>query len=114
MDKCQIRRRLEASASGREAVMALAELARERLLEGEKMRHFLLLVAVLAFLVVAIVIVAPVDKQYVTCVLGAVLIIFALGSIDASKLVLKMLAVEVSARDKRLLREIATQPDTGT
>jgi hypothetical protein len=40
------------------------------------------------------------------------MIIFALGSIGASQLVLKMLGVEVSAKDERLLREIAAESET--
>ena len=102
-----------ASASGREAVMALAELARERLREREKTRRLLLLISAMAFLVGSIVITfAPADKQHVAYILGAVLIIFALGSIGASQFVLKMLGVEVSARDERLLREVATNSQT--
>lgn len=63
----------------------------------------------MAFLVGAVIITfAPADKQHVAYILGAVLIIFALGSIGASQFVLKMLGVEVSARDERLLREVAT------
>jgi len=38
--------------------------------------------------------------------------IFVLGSIGASQLVLKMLGVEVSARDERLLREVAGKSET--
>jgi hypothetical protein len=106
-----------ASASGREAVMALAELARERLRERlrerEKTRRLLLLISAMAFLVGSVIITfAPADKQYVAYILGAVLIIFALGSIGASQFVLKMLGVEVSARDERLLREVAINPQT--
>jgi hypothetical protein len=66
-------------------------------------------ISAMAFLVGAIIITfAPADKQYAAYILGAVLIIFALGSIGALQLVLKMLGVEVSARDERLLREVAT------
>jgi hypothetical protein len=39
------------------------------------------------------------------------MIIFALGSIGASQLVLKMLGVEVSAKDERLLRDIVAKSE---
>jgi uncharacterized membrane protein len=102
----------EASATGLEAVQALSEVVRERLREGEKTRRLLLLVAVSAFLVGAMIITfAPADKQNIAYTLGAVMIIFVLGSIGASQLVLKMLGVEVSAKDERLLRNIVAKSE---
>ncbi|MFM7875967.1 MAG: hypothetical protein ACKO8M_05465 [Microcystis panniformis] len=101
-----------ASATGLESVNALADLARERLREREKTRRLLIFVASVAFMVGALIITfAPADKQQVAYVIGAVLMIFALGAIGSSQFTLKMLGVEVSAKDERLLREIATRPE---
>ena len=91
----------------------MSEVVRERLREREKTRRLLLLVAASAFLVGAIIITfAPADKQNIAYILGAVMIIFTLGSIGASQLVLKMLGVEVSAKDERLLRDIVAKSET--
>lgn len=70
------------SASGKEAVDALSNLIRER----EKTKRLLIAVALVLFVVAALVVVfAPEGREGLAYILGGALLVIALGAIGASQ-----------------------------
>lgn len=86
-------------ASGREAVQELGRIIREK----EKTRRLLIVVACALFIVASLVIVfAPPGKESISMMLGAALIVIALGAVGAASFHVRAPGME-----------IRTNPDSG-
>lgn len=88
-------------AMGRMAVEQLAEYARTRLIELEKTKRLLILVvAVLVVTSSVIFVFSPGDRQGVAAMVGSVLLVLALGSIGASRFILKTPFASIETGDE--------------
>ena len=90
--------RFSAAAKGDHAVSQLASLAIER----EKTRRLLIAAACALFIVASLVMVfSPSGRESASYILGAVLIVMALGAIGASHFKFSVPGIEVEAHDGR-------------
>lgn len=90
-------------ASGDNAVNNLAILSVERMREKEKTKRLLIIIVfLLVALAIVIMLFSPPEKESVAYVIGAVLIVLALGAIGAPKFALKLfgISIETSGRYK--------------
>ncbi len=90
----------EGKASGSNAVNNLKDLATARLIEKEKTKRLLIIVDfMLVVLALLILILAPPEKETLGYIIGAALLILALGAIGARKFVFKMFGISVDTRE---------------
>lgn len=92
-------------ATGNYSVAKLSDFATERLRQKEKTKRLLitgefLLVAFAA----SIMLFAPKEKEKVAYIIGAILLVLALGAIGASKFVFKFFGLIVDTRNMDLLK----------
>ena len=87
-------------AEGEGAVDGLAQLSTERMREREKTKRLLIgSVTVLVIVAAVAMLFAPTGREPVGYVLGAVLLVLALGAIGASKFLLRVPGVVLDTKD---------------
>jgi hypothetical protein len=92
----------EARASGNNAVNNLTGLASERIREKEKTKRLLIIVDfLLVALALLILIFTPPEKETLGYIIGAALLILALGAIGARNFVFEMFGISVDTRNEQ-------------
>lgn len=88
-----------AGAYGERGVQALGALAEKRLVEREKTKRLLIAAVVVLFIVgVVVMLFAPPGKEQLAYVIGSVLILLSVGAIGASRVILRVPGIELSAQ----------------
>src|SRR5438445_12368240 len=91
----------EGYAEGGGAIDGLARFARDRMFEREKTKRPLIgAVCVLTIFAALSMLFAPQGREQVGYIIGAVLLVIALGAIGASKFILKLPGVQLDTRNQ--------------
>jgi hypothetical protein len=92
-----------ANARGRDAVNNLSNFAVERLRQKEKTKRILIIGEfLLVAFAVSIMLFAPNEKEKVAYIIGAILLVLALGAIGANKFVFKFFGITVDTKQNGL------------
>jgi hypothetical protein len=101
---------IDASAQGEVAVEALARLTTVRLIEQEKTKRLLIASVTLLFVVAAAAMLfAPDGREALGGIIGAALLVMALGAIGASRFLLRVGGVEIDTMERRAADATAAQ-----
>ena len=91
-----------AKASGVNAVNNLTRLSIERMREKEKSKRLLMIIVFLLMVLAIVVLVfSPPDKESISYIVGAVLLVLALGIIGASKFVFNLFGIKVDTTGEK-------------